>query len=1391
MSVDKKWRIRDAASQLVDERLAFLPAADKAAKLGKSKDSGGRGKRPPSDVLSLATPDDFPVAAALEVLKLKKAEIIQAAFSAAATSVLQALKQKADGKMDEDASIDNEEDDSPIEGLPKHLIDRQQVRKVRISSLTRSAENKEWAKKRVDEPTTTATRKGRKRPAEGNQQAQPATKKVNNSKSNKAPSSEATTTETSPAIAPKFTRNTPASSAAALDHRFTNSRAILCAAGNLTIAALTPDLPNHALEPNDVPQKEKDTVNLGAVLVDASVYSQRAIEISKNASNRSKLRYKYRKENARFQLESANGNSDSDRYFVPMPNLFGWRETNASPFSDFLFEKGDCVPYKPQLNELTDAWKEFCKSRLQAIVEKGGHALFVDMQWYSRHARLADFLKTLREPGLSSQEASFGPHLIVTMQPDTVKFAQEFHDMRGNIRLVLDRNDEEDNELRVLLYEGTSAERRKLRRHFPQAVGLAASPFHVIVISYTDLLQDYLHFCQVPFEVVLLDNGASWMAASNGDPNSSLATIWEQGIWNGHQHVGVAGAFGGEGATTDKWDFEAEQINESVMKDACIGLTARSRIMTASQLTSEHRASNVEVLPVSGVVSFLSPHFASVVREEWDRSNISKDTESMQHFSKLVARSTVVHHRASPIRDMHEMAISALEGKIGFPERFGDPIAPSFVSDDEFVSADKVTFSRRGCLSWLGSKSVDWLRYELGKADFEPILNAMKVSVKHGSFCEEITTASSTTSSGVTGQVSGTAAYRMAVCCGRHFGSDQGLRQHISAQHAPPGTWLCRTCGIDCITSQARTHHERTCGQPANGSSEPGSSAGANPTVGQGPKNTVGKKKTQRTGTSTQQGGVSAEEKDPDGSLRVPGYRGVWVNKQGKHFIKVDGARYQGEGEGGHVILFDTNDAAARKYDEIISGENAEGPLELNFKPDGKRNIYEDATSSTASGLGGSAANVVPLLSVINIKDLPPDVKPLLRDPRQTSRTGGNSKRHVYAYRGVCRQARKGHDRWQSQISFMGVNHYLGTFDSEWDAAAIYAWAHLILYGEEATKQAQKEGEEAAAAYEQEKKDIAAGKIPAPPPKPEKKKQQPRKKPDKAKATKKGKPSKPESAVAENEEKSEPLKKRKPKPKERVNTEKKTKVDGKSAREEKEEMNATLSLGVVKTRVFGVREKLEKLDVSELESMASSRIRASRDLFYCVGDLKSSASPAIEAARPCLPISDSRSTTQFGAAMLVGLSIDIGWSLEDFIESNIDDEASRMTAVQVLAAEYDEEGVNEKFRCLIQGSVCVLGRATESMVRVFRKLLGSSIVLGSSMGDIDCHIGGLPFTCSRRAACIRYTGGGYEICCLNHEDVVTLNGRRLSTGSKWVSIKSNDVCSIGPRVFAFLLPQQV
>ena len=238
-------------------------------------------------------------------------------------------------------------------------------------------------------------------------------------------------------------------------------------------------------------------------------------------------------------------------------------------------------------------------------------------------------------------------------------------------------------------------------------------------------------------------------------------------------------------------------------------------------------------------------------------------------------------------------------------------------------------------------------------------------------------------------------AFRYGVRCGRHFGSEQGLRQHTAAQHAPPGTWLCRTCGSDCITSQARTHHERSCGQP-NGkfglrsvnkvtlhvsqvflsfftapNGEQGSTVGATPTVGQGSiaKGGVGKKKGTGRSSLPQSGASSIEKKDPDGSFRVPGYRGVWVNKNGKHFVKVDGRRLTDDRTSdGELILFDDIDEAARTHDKVAA-EEAEGKTtELNFKDDGSRFVYEDAVPTSTSGLGGSAANVVPALSVINIK---------------------------------------------------------------------------------------------------------------------------------------------------------------------------------------------------------------------------------------------------------------------------------------------------------------------------------------------------------------------------------------------------------------------------------------
>ena len=69
------------------------------------------------------------------------------------------------------------------------------------------------------------------------------------------------------------------------------------------------------------------------------------------------------------------------------------------------------------------------------------------------------------------------------------------------------------------------------------------------------------------------------------------------------------------------------------------------------------------------------------------------------------------------------------------------------------------------------------------------------------------------------------------------------------------------------------------------------------------------------------------------------------------------------------MVFFDSVDDAARKYDELTKKNKKKNQkVELNFKPNGTRIVYEDITPASTSGLGGSAASVVPALSVINIK---------------------------------------------------------------------------------------------------------------------------------------------------------------------------------------------------------------------------------------------------------------------------------------------------------------------------------------------------------------------------------------------------------------------------------------
>ena len=392
---------------------------------------------------------------------------------------------------------------------------------------------------------------------------------------------------------------------------------------------------------------------------------------------------------------------------LEIPNPFSWdyQQHNKNKMDIDVVNDDDnkiaVVPHRPNPNCITQTWTKHCLPRFTSVLNMGaGHAIYHDVHWATRHGRIASLLKSLAtsnngdDNNDDEDNKNFGPHLIVTVQPEMHNFCQEFRDLNGRVSLVLPK----DGELQVLPYQGTKAARRKLRcQYFPQAnYGLPESSFHVMVTTYSNFLEDYLHFCQIPFECVILDDSQKWMSAASIDSNSAIGSIWENGMWSHNdQQTGLAGTstielggggtsagvFGGIGVSPttiagglgiagagsggdlgsgDQWDFSIDgyDIPESKVKEAWVGLTARHRIMTSSSFSMEtgngssssssRSASSTprpgEVVPVSGLVSFVAPHFADLVREEWDRSRIASDVKSMDHFRQLVARSTIVHY---------------------------------------------------------------------------------------------------------------------------------------------------------------------------------------------------------------------------------------------------------------------------------------------------------------------------------------------------------------------------------------------------------------------------------------------------------------------------------------------------------------------------------------------------------------------------------------------------------------------------------------------------------------------------------------------------------------------------------------------------------------------------
>jgi hypothetical protein len=138
------------------------------------------------------------------------------------------------------------------------------------------------------------------------------------------------------------------------------------------------------------------------------------------------------------------------------------------------------------------------------------------------------------------------------------------------------------------------------------------------------------------------------------------------------------------------------------------------------------------------------------------------------------------------------------------------------------------------------------------------------------------------------------------------------------------------------------------------------------------------------------------------------------------------------------------------------------------------------------------------------------------------------------------------------------------------------------------------------------------------------------------------------------------------------------------------------------------------------------------------------------------------------------LAADYGWNLEKLVsESSLHSPQEVMTAMQMLAVEYDEDGINGRFHKVVGGTVVCIGSGP------------------NSLGCESIDIGGVP-TCSDLAVCIRRGSSErapFTLCSLSSHDVVTLNGNRIFPEMGHVPLIQNDIVSVGGRVFTCILRQ--
>lgn len=270
-------------------------------------------------------------------------------------------------------------------------------------------------------------------------------------------------------------------------------------------------------------------------------------------------------------------------------------------------------------------------------------------------------------------------------------------------------------------------------------------------------------------------------------------------------------------------------------------------------------------------------------------------------------------------------------------------------------------------------------------------------------------------------------------------------------------------------------------------------------------------------------------------------------------------------------------------------------------------------------------------------------------------------------------------------------------------------------------------------------------------------------------------------------EKKQPAKNKRPASNDHIGGDKKrVKMNG-----EKESIAHILVNGVSKSISLAPCPQFAAISDVALGHLAAHRLVSARDMNYCLTDIQIPA-PVDFKFRPCVPL-ESKAGDLEGGAMLLGVKPShFGWNVDSILSKQFftsDKEASQ--AASVLAADYDENGLNEKFCTLIQGTVTIIGCASSRMLRAYAALGLKTPPVGGPIGPIDCNVGGSSKCCSEIAALIRFVPtkhGDFQFSVLSSDDLITLNGQRITPELGSFPLFNEDICTVGSRVFVFLLP---